>query len=87
MEVVPVALLPYETDFGESRNIFVQAERRRDKLEVGFLFYWKFIASYIIIVKGDDMCSTYQSNEKDDKKTNGAHRSAQRRNESYKNFR
>ena len=35
--VVSAVVLPYKTDFGETRNVFVQAKRRRDKLKMAFL--------------------------------------------------
>lgn len=36
--------------------------------------------------KADERHNTYQGDEKDDEKAHGAHRSAQRRNESHENF-
>lgn len=47
-------MLPYETDFGETWNVFVQTERRRDELQMEH-FHWNFITSYIIV----NVCEGY----------------------------
>jgi hypothetical protein len=46
MNAVPADFLPYETDFCETWNVFVQAKRRRDKLKMAFLLKIYCIVHY-----------------------------------------